>query len=129
MHFSRHWFSASDIVLKQRIIFDTIDTLRNANSPPKKYEPTPIQISNEELERHGAHRMVDDMEIEDETPSVSRTVQTTKFNFLDEPYHVPVPILNMSPQQKKMKITLTLISASCSTFLLQMNEVLPQIME
>ena len=45
--------------------------------------------------------MVDDMEIEDETPSISRTIQTTEFNFLDEPYHVPVPILNMFPQQKK----------------------------
>ena len=76
MQFSRHWFSASDIVLKRRIILDTIDRLRIANSPPKEYEPTRIQISNEEFERHGAHRMVDDMEIEDETPSVSRTVQT-----------------------------------------------------
>ena len=97
MQFSRHWFSASDIVLKRRIILDTIDRLRIANSPPKEYEPTRIQISNEEFERHGAHRMVDDMEFEDETPSVSRTVQTTEFDFLDEPYHVPVPILNMSP--------------------------------
>lgn len=112
--------------MKRRIILDTIDTLRNANSPPKEYEPTPIQIYNEEFKRHGAHRMVDDMEIEDETPSVSRTVQPTEFNPLDEPYHVPIPILNMSPQQKKeMKMPLTLISASCSTFLLQMNEVLP----
>ena len=103
--------------------------MRNANSPPKGYEPTPIQIYNEEFERHGAHRMLDDMEIEDETPSVSRTVQRIEFNPLDEPYHVLVPILNMSPQQKKMKIPLTLISASYSTFLLQMIEVLPQIME
>lgn len=91
--------------MKRRIILDTIDTLRNANSPPKKYEPTPIQIYNEEFERHEAHRMVDDMEIEDETPSVSRTVQTTEFKPLDEPYHVPVPILNMSPQKKKNEDT------------------------
>ena len=75
MQFSRHWFSTSDIVLKRQIILDTIDTLRSATSPPKEYEPTPI--SNEEFERHGAHRMVEDMEIEDETPSVSRTDQTT----------------------------------------------------